>query len=128
MANVFVSHRSDDTNQAELLAKEIQKAGHRVWLDLWDISIGDSIVQRMNEGLEGSSYVVLCYSSLGITSPWMSREWLSALAQQMNGVGVKILPVNLTGGTPPAILADIKYADLVKNWNQGVSRLLIAIK
>ncbi|MCP3169064.1 toll/interleukin-1 receptor domain-containing protein [Myxococcus qinghaiensis] len=128
MANVFISHRSSDTAEAERLAQAVQAAGHKVWFDDWELNIGDSIVGRMNEGLEGAAYLVLCYSSSGVDSPWMSREWLSALARQMSGPGVKVLPVVLTGGKPPAILADIKYADLVKNWTHGVAELLRAIK
>jgi hypothetical protein len=128
MANVFMSHRGSDTQEAERLAVEIRNAGHQVWLDVWEINVGDSIVERINAGLEGATYLVLCYSSSGVTSPWMSREWMSALARQLNGYGVKILPVLLTGGEPPAILADVKYADLVTDWTQGVSELLQAMR
>lgn len=128
MANVFISHRGSDAQQAEQLAIEIRNAGHQVWLDAWKIELGDSIIKRMDEGLEGATYVVVCYSSSGITAPWMSREWMSTLARQLDGRGVKLLPVLLTGGEPPAILADIKYADLVKNWQQGISQLLHAIR
>jgi hypothetical protein len=128
MANVFISHRGSDTQKAERLAVEIRNAGHQVWLDVWEINVGDSIVERINAGLEGATYLVLCYSSSGVTSPWMSREWMSALARQLNGYGVKILPVLLTGGEPPAILADVKYADLVTDWTQGVSELLQAMR
>ena len=46
----------------------------------------------------------------------------------MEGKGIKILPVLLTGGKPPAILADIKYADLVKDWPGGVAQVIRAIK
>lgn len=128
MANIFISHRGNDAPQAEQLAIEIRNAGHKVWLDTWEITIGDSIVQRMNEGLEGAAYVIVCYSSSGITTPWMSQEWMSALARQLNGHGVKLLPVLLTGGDPPAILAGVKYANLVKDWQLGVSQLLQAIR
>lgn len=128
MANVFISHRGSDAQQAEQLAIEIRNAGHEVWLDAWKIDLGDSIVERINEGLEGATYVVICYSSSGITAPWMSREWMSALARQLNGYSVKLLPVVLTGGEPPAILADVKYANLVTDWQLGVSQLLHAIR
>src|SRR5437588_6112 len=117
MANVFVSHRTADQAEAEHLADEIRNAGHSVWIDSTNINLGDSIIQRINEGLEGSAYLVLCYSSLGIDSPWMQREWMSTLAAQLNGHGVRILPVKLTGGDPPAIIADLKYADLVRDWS-----------
>lgn len=128
MANVFISHRGADIVEAERLAVEIQGAGHAVWLDEWRIGIGDSIVERINEGLVGSSYLILCYSSSGVTAPWMGREWFSTLARQLNGSAVKILPARLTGGEPPAILADLRYADLVKDWGLGVAALLKSIR
>ena len=72
--------------------------------------------------------MVLCYSEDGVDSPFMSREWLSALHRQLDGQGVTILPARLTGGTPPAILADIRYADLVADWDAGVAALLRALE
>ena len=128
MANVFISHRTADLSQAEALAEELRKAGHQVWIDSWNIQLGDSIVERMNEGLTGAAYVVVCYSSSGVLSPWMSREWMSALARQLQGQGVKLLPALLSGSSPPAILADIKYADLGRDWNSGVAELVRTIK
>lgn len=128
MANVFISYRRSDIREAERLAIEIRNASHQVWFDEWNINLGDSIVQRINEGLEGATYVVVCYSSSAVDSLWMSREWMSSLARQLSGRSVKVLPVLLTGGQAPAILADLKYADLVKNWTGGVLELLGAIR
>ena len=128
VSTVFVSHRLADERPAELLAEDLREAGHDVWLDTWEIDLGDSIIGKMDEGLTGSAYVVLCYSSSGSTSPWMSREWMSALARQLNGHGVKLLPVRLTGGEPPAILADLKYADLTTDRAAGIRALLAAIR
>jgi hypothetical protein len=128
MANVFISYRTSDAAEAERLANEIRAAGHHVWFFEWEVRLGDSIVQKMNEGLEGAAYVVVCYSSSGVLAPWMGREWMSTLARQLSGHSVKLLPVILTGGTPPAILADYRYADLSKDWNKGVADLLRAIR
>jgi hypothetical protein len=58
----------------------------------------------------------------------MSREWMSALANQLNRKGVKILPVMLTEVQPPSILADVRYADLTKDWSIGVATLLRSIR
>lgn len=128
MANVFISHRLSDTEAAERLANEVRDAGHQVWFDQWEIGLGDSIVEKMNEGLMEAAYLILCYSSSGVDSPWIGREYMSTLARQLSGHNVKILPVLLTGGEPPAILHDIKYADLVKDWSRGVKELLRAIR
>lgn len=128
MANVFISHRVADLAPAERLAEDIERAGHKVWLDEWIIDIGDSIVQRIDEGLSGSSYLVLCYSEAGVRSPWISREWMSALHRQLEGHDVRILPAMLTGDDAPAILADIRAADLRTDWDAGLARLLKSIR
>jgi hypothetical protein len=78
MAKVFISHRGQDANEAERLARDTRAAGHQVWLDIWEMQPGDSIVRRINEGLEEADYVVVCYSTADATSPWMSREWMSS--------------------------------------------------
>jgi hypothetical protein len=109
------------------LATEIAAAGHDVWLDELEIDIGDSIVARVQEGLVGANYLVLCCSSSGM-SDWMDREWMSTLARRLSGQKVRILPVLLTGGSLPAILSDIKYADLVTDWGAGVAALMRAFR
>lgn len=128
MANVFISHRGSDNYEAEQLAIKLRDASHDVWLDIWKIDLGDSIIERINQGLTGSTYVVVCYSSSGVEVPWMSREWMATLARQLNGFQVKLLPVVLTGGQPPAILADLKYADLTRDWDGGIAEIIKAIR
>ncbi len=128
MASVFISHRGADQDAAERLARELRNRGHVVWLDAWKINIGDSTIERINDGLSGSSYLVLCYSDAGSTSPWMSREWMSTLARQLSGAQVRLLPVRLSGGSPPVILADLKYTDLVADWSTGVDALCDAVR
>src|SRR5689334_3489673 len=97
MAAVFVSHRSADGAAAEQLANHMLAVGHKVWLDLWNVNLGDSIVERMNEGLAAASHVLVCWSSYGNLAPWFSREWMSALALQLGGQNIRLLPVLMPG-------------------------------
>jgi hypothetical protein len=127
MAKVFVSHRSKDKPLAVRLAEEIEAAGHSVWIDIREINIGDSIVGKIDSGLSAADYVVLCYSVYGVESPWIVREWASTLARQLEGHGVRILPAILSGGDAPAILADVKTADLTADWDDGVVQILRAM-
>lgn len=126
MPNVFICHRKADVILAERLATGISATRHRVWFDDWEIGVGDSVVAEIDKGLTGSNYLVLCYSASG-PSDWTDREWHSTLHRQLSGHSVKILPARLSGGAPPAILADMKFADLVADWNQGVNDLLRAM-
>lgn len=124
----FISHRGEDIALAERLAAQLTQAGYEVWLDKWIINVGDSIIEKINAGMENARYLILCYSEAGVSSPWMSREWMATLARQLEGYGVKILPIRLSGGKPPAIMSDIKYADLVKDWDHGMVELLKAMR
>lgn len=128
MASVFISHRGSDTAPATRLAESISDAGHDVWLDAWEIVVGDSIIAKIDGGLSGADYVVLCLANTDVDAPFIGREWMSTLARQLDDAGVKLLPARLTGGAPPAILADIRYADLVVDWDDGVKELLRAIR
>jgi hypothetical protein len=124
LASAFISHRGADSVEAGRLGAALADAGHEVRLDTWEIRVGDSIIGWMNEALRSSLFLILCYSKHGTEAPWMSREWQSGLALQLDGHGIKLLPARLTGGDPPAILADIKYADLTRDWDRGISELL----
>ncbi len=57
------------------------------------------------------------------------RSWiLMPSTRQLSGAEVKLLPVMLTGGVPPAILADLQYADFTKNRAEALRNLLRAIR
>jgi hypothetical protein len=127
MAHVFLSHRGADEVLAGRLAEALHGCGHEVWLDNWEIRVGDSIIGKMNEGMADSTFLILCLSSDMSDAPWMDREWMSALADQLSGANMRVLPARLTGGTLPAILRDIKYADLVKDWQTGINALCKAL-
>jgi TIR domain len=129
MANVFLCHRSPDKPLVRRLALELESAGHNIWFDELEIGVGDSITQKINEGLEGSNYVVVCFSSADNLSAWMSREWLATLHRQLDGACVKLLPARVSGDGPlPAIVSDLRYANLVKDWQGGLQELLRAIR
>jgi hypothetical protein len=127
MPNVFISHRSADLDLAKKLAAELALCGNDVWLDDEQILPGDSIVGKVQAGLIKPGYFILCLSEHG-PSYWTDREWMSALARQLSGADVTLMPVFLTGGKIPGILADIKTVDLTKDWDDGVALLCRAIR
>jgi len=53
---------------------------------------------------------------------------MSALARQLGGAGVRLLPVRLTGGVLPSVLADVKYADLIADWSAGAGAICKAME
>lgn len=108
---VFICHASEDKPSARMVAEALRHMGARVWLDEWEIKVGESIVQKVTSGLEGSSHLVLLLSQHSVNKPWVRREFSAALMRQLSDGGVTVLPVKLDSASPPAIIADLRYAD-----------------
>ena len=60
--DVFISHVSSDENYASKLTKALEKSGLDVWLTSREITLGDSIFDTINRGLENTRYGILIIS------------------------------------------------------------------
>lgn len=107
----FICHASEDKPAARLIATALRTKGVLVWLDEWEIRVGDSLVQKINSGLESTSHLILLLSNHSVAKPWVQREFSAALIGQLSHRHVTVLPVRLDDAEPPTIIADIKYAD-----------------
>ena len=127
MVNVFISYQEHDRIPAERLSMELRDRGYGVVADHLNVMVGDSIVRQIGHEPSDASFLVLFLPEATSTSTWMDREWMSALARQLERANVRVLPVILSGATPPPILADTKYVDLGYDWDGGLNALIKAI-
>lgn len=106
---VFISHSSKDHDFVLLLAERLKKDGIDVWVDEWELKAGDSILERINEGLENSSFLTIVFSEHSTHSDWVLRELNSTLMRQLTQKDVKILPILLEVKSKelPPLLSDI---------------------
>jgi HD-GYP domain-containing protein (c-di-GMP phosphodiesterase class II) len=91
--DVFISHASEDKDRiARPLAEALRKKGLRVWYDEFSLKVGDSLHQKIDEGLEQSRFGVVILSPRFFRKYW-PREELNGLAtREVDGTQV-ILPV-----------------------------------
>ena len=129
MARIFISHRGVDSQKAKELAIELKAAGHEIWLDAWEIKVGDSVISKMNSGLTKCDVVILCVSSAGVDAGFIALEWMSTLARHCMGCSIKLITVLFGGGADalPAILSDKLYVNLDEDWCEGISELIDAL-
>lgn len=122
--DVFICHAGEDKRDlVEPLAKELDSRGLRVWYDRWELTIGDSLRRKIDEGLANSRYGVVVLSPDFFRKQWPQRELDGLVQKELDGRKV-ILPVwhNVTRDevksfSPP--LAD----KLAGSTNLGVSEL-----
>jgi hypothetical protein len=125
--HVFICHASEDKPVVRMLAQFIASHGAAVWLDEWEIKVGDSIIQKVSEGLENASHLVVVLSIHSSTKPWVTKELSAALMRQLGQRSIAVLPLRLDDSPLPTLLADIKYADCRANIESGFQELLDAV-
>ena len=51
---IFLSHNSNDKPVVEAIGKWLTDKGYTVWLDKWSMTPGDSLIEKIAEGIESS--------------------------------------------------------------------------
>ena len=84
--DVFISHASEDAESvARPLADALRRRGIEVWLDGSELKIGDSLNEKIDEGLANSFYGVLIVSPNFIAKQWPRRELNALMAKEERG-------------------------------------------
>lgn len=125
---VFLSHSSKDKPTVISLALDLKRNGIFSWLDAFDILPGESIVSKINDGLNECDFVVLFLSKNSVTSNWVKKEWETMLWDEVNSNKVKIIPVKLDECELPKILQTKKYIDMSLDYQSGLFQLIDVIK
>ncbi len=128
MAAVLVSSRTADARMAKKPAVDLRQVWHGARPERWESVIGNSILEQISKGLAELSCLLPYCSDVGPKRAWQNREWRPTLARRLSGEPVKILPVCVSDGTPPAIRRDLRYAALARDWDEGARDLLAAIQ
>lgn len=128
MPTVFLSHSSMDKDLARRIAHDLQRAGVSVWLDEWEIVVGDSISQRIQQGLEDAEFVAVLLSRASIKSGWVGKEWQSRIGEEAADPRVVVLPIRSDDCEIPQLLRDKRHADLANGYENAIQDLLGAIQ
>lgn len=92
--DVFICHASEDKREIiEPLLKALDRAKISYWYDRAEIKWGDSLTEKVNEGLSISRYVIVSLSKPFLEKPWPRRELNAALNIEAKSAEVKILPL-----------------------------------
>ena len=111
MSSIFLSHNHADKPFVNKLAKDLRMSGYYVWTDDAEIKIGDSLIQKIREGIEKVTYLGAVISSNSVDSEWVKKELDIAMNQEIEGKKVKVLPLLLGDVELPGFLKGKKYAD-----------------
>jgi hypothetical protein len=127
LKKVFLCHSSSDKLFVDRLASDLEKVNVGVWYDKWEIKVGDSLIEKMQEGLKNNDYLSIILSPESVNSEWVRRELNSALVKEIKEKKIFVLPCLLRNCSIPTFLAEKRYADFRDSYEDGFTDLLLAI-
>ncbi|AEJ02602.1 TIR protein [Nitrosomonas sp. Is79A3] len=126
MSSIFLSHSHADKIFAKKLAADLRRAGHGVWIDEAEINIGDSLIEKIREGLDQVDFVAAILSSASISSPWVTRELDIASNREIDEKRIVVLPLMLEPVELPGFLKGKFYGDFTDlSWYEETLSLLL---
>jgi hypothetical protein len=111
MSSIFLSHTHSDKPFVRRLGADLRRAGVRIWIDEAELQIGDSLIEKIREGIDEMEYVGAVLSPSSVKSGWVQRELDVAMNQEIQGKRVKVLPILLEDCDLPGFLVGKLYAD-----------------
>lgn len=111
MSSVFLSHTHNDKKFARKITADLRKHGHIVWIDEAEIEVGDSLVEKIREGIDRVDYIVAVISEKSINSEWVKKELDLATNREISEKRVIVLPLLLDDVELPGFLKGKLFAD-----------------
>lgn len=80
---IFISYSRKDSRFVDQLVMNLIRAKHHVWMDRWELNVGDSLTRKIEEALVDSSAILIVLSKNSVKSEWCRRELSASLVREL---------------------------------------------
>ena len=126
--DIFISYSSKDRSIVEHLSIILRDKGFSIWLDEWEIRVGEQIIQKISEGLESSRHLAIWLSKNSVNSTWVETEWQLKFGDEVNSDLTVVLPLLGEKCEIPPLLRWKKYANFSQSFDNGLAELLQVVE
>lgn len=127
---VFLCHASEDKERFVLgFAEKMRQKGIDVWLDIWEMYPGDSIVDKIfNEGIKNANAFIVVISKNSIEKSWVKEELNTAVINRIEKK-CKLIPIIIDECEVPICLKSLIWERLsdLQNYDSHLDRIVYAI-
>lgn len=124
---VFISYSHEDKKFVDILARNLILAKNSVWVDSWEINVGDSLFDKVQEAIRDSSALIAVLSKSSVRSTWCTKELNAGLIRELDERRVIVLPALIEECEIPLFLREKKCADFRTNYDEGLTEILKAV-
>jgi hypothetical protein len=107
--DLFISHSAKDKEFVLKLAHDLKNVGFKIWLDQWELNLGDSIARAVSNAIMNSRFLLVVMSPDYFVSSWTSAEYMAAMQEEIDDKHVKVIPLMYRDCDVPLMLS-------AKNW------------
>ena len=124
---IFISYSHKNKEFVDRLAMQLVARNVNVWVDRWELNIGDSLIDKVQEAVEGSSALLVILSKASTESEWCKKELSSGLLRELEEKRVVVMPVLLEDCDIPIFARGKMYADFRSNFDDGLRTVVEGI-
>jgi TIR domain len=121
---VFISYSHQDRDFVDKLAAQLVRNRVHLWLDRWELRVGDSLTSCIESAIGGASALLIVLSRAAVKSDWCRRELNAGLVRELEERRVVVLPVLIEDCQVPLFLRDKLYADFRSSPDHGLQAVL----
>lgn len=121
---IFISYSHQNKEFVDQLARQLVVNQVNVWLDRWELSIGDSLIEKVQEAADGASALLVILSAASVESEWCKKELSGGLLRELEEKRVVVMPVLLEDCDIPLFTRGKLYADFRTNFDTGLRTVL----
>jgi hypothetical protein len=122
----FIAYSDKDETFVDRLAAQLAFRRRHVWVDRWELKVGDSILNRIQEALTEAPGLIIVFSKSSVRSAWCQKELSSGLMRELEEKRVVVLPALLENCEIPSPLRNKMHADFRASFDAGFNELLHA--
>ena len=123
---IFISYSHKDKAFVDRLAMQLVRRNVNVWLDRWELAVGDSLVERIQEAVDGASALLVILSKASVASEWCKKELSAGLLRELEEKRVVVMPVMLEDCDVPVFARGKLFADFRSDFDTGLRAIVEA--
>lgn len=120
---IFISYSRSDLAFVDWLAGQLVTRRHHIWMDRWELSIGDSLISKIQSALTDSDAMLIVLSKNSTASEWCKKELNSGLMRELEEKRVLVLPCVIDDCNIPLFLREKLYADFRKDRDKAFEQV-----
>jgi len=124
---IFISYAHHNADFVDRLALQLVQHRVSVWVDRWELHVGDSLLTKIQDAITGASALLVVLSKASVSSAWVTKEINGGLLRELEERKVVVLPVLVEDCAIPLFLRDKLYADFRTDFNHGLRMVLESV-